>query len=44
MPLGCAQWLRDGLNLIIDGPTGVRKTWLACALAHKACCDGYSVR
>ena len=35
---------RDGLNLIIGGPTGVGKTWLACALAHKACRDGYSVR
>ncbi len=30
--------------MIIGGPTGVGKTWLACALAQKACRDGYSVR
>ncbi|WP_426119954.1 IS21-like element ISPre4 family helper ATPase IstB [Pseudomonas sp. DSP3-2-2] len=44
LQLGSGQWLRDGLNLIIGGPTGAGKTWLACALAHKACRDGYSVR
>ncbi|CAN1599917.1 IS21-like element helper ATPase IstB [Pseudomonas mediterranea] len=44
LQLGSGQWLRDGLNLIIGGSTGVGKTWLACALAHKACRDGYSVR
>lgn len=42
--LGSGQWLRDGLNLIIGGATDVGKTWQACALAHKACRDGYSVR
>ncbi len=44
LQLSSGQWLRDGLNLIIGGPTGVGKTWLAYALAHKACRDGYSVR
>ncbi|CAI8741378.1 hypothetical protein EMIT0324P_170010 [Pseudomonas chlororaphis] len=34
MQLSSGQWLCDGLNLIIGGPTGVGKTWLACALAH----------
>jgi hypothetical protein len=31
-------------NVIIDGPTGVGKTWLACALGEKACRDDRSVR
>jgi DNA replication protein DnaC len=35
-------WLRQRNNLILIGPTGVGKTFLACALAHKACRDGYS--
>ena len=41
LQLGSGQWLRDGLNLIIGGPTGVGKTWLACALAHQACRQGH---
>jgi len=36
------QWIRDHQNLIITGPTGVGKTYLACALTQKACRDGYS--
>ena len=28
--------------MLLTGPTGVRKTWLACALAHQACRRGYS--
>jgi DNA replication protein DnaC len=31
-------------NVIIDGPAGVGKTWLACALGDKACHDDRSVR
>ena len=38
------HWIRDGLNLLINGPTGVGKTWIACALAHKACREGYSAQ
>jgi DNA replication protein DnaC len=30
-------------NVILCGPTGVGKSWLACALAHKACRDNRSV-
>lgn len=40
--LGSCQWIKEHLNLLITGPTGVGKTWLACALAHKACREGYT--
>ena len=38
----CA-WIRDNQHLLIGGPTGIGKSWLACALGHKACRDGFSV-
>jgi DNA replication protein DnaC len=41
--LATGQWLRDHNHLAIVGPTGTGKTWIACALGHKACRDGYSV-
>ncbi len=37
---GC-QWIREHHNIIITGPTGVGKSYLACALAHKACREDY---
>ena len=40
--LAACRWVQEGLNLIINGPTGVGKTWIACALAHKACRQGYT--
>lgn len=39
---GCT-WVRDGQHLLIGGPTGVGKSWLACAIGHKACREGFSV-
>jgi DNA replication protein DnaC len=42
LSLAACRWVHEGLNLIINGPTGVGKTWIACALAHKACREGYT--
>jgi len=39
---GCG-WIREHSHVVIGGPTGVGKSWLACALGHKACREGYSV-
>ena len=38
-----SQWVVQHLNILFTGPTGIGKTWLAQALAQKACRDGYSV-
>ena len=35
------QWIRKAANVFITGFTGVGKTYLACALAQKACREGY---
>ncbi|MBK1674566.1 AAA family ATPase [Ectothiorhodospira shaposhnikovii] len=42
--LSTCQWIREGLNLLILGPTGVGKTWIACALAQQACRQGLTSR
>jgi DNA replication protein DnaC len=41
--LASSEWIRQKLNLVFTGPTGVGKSWIACALAQKACRDGFSV-
>jgi len=38
-----SQWVRQHLGVLFTGPTGIGKSWLAQALAQKACRDGYSV-
>jgi DNA replication protein DnaC len=42
MQLASCQWIKEANNVLIVGPTGVGKTYLACALAHKACQQDYS--
>ncbi len=42
--LAGGQWLGRAQNLLISGPCGSGKTFLACALGHQACLQGHSVR
>jgi len=36
-------WIDRHENLLVTGQTGLGKSWIACALGHKACRDGRSV-
>jgi DNA replication protein DnaC len=38
-----SAWVERHENLFLVGPTGVGKSFIACAMAHKACRDGYRV-
>jgi DNA replication protein DnaC len=42
LKLAVGDWISHAHNVIITGPTGVGKTFLACALANRACRMGYS--
>jgi DNA replication protein DnaC len=44
LELSQCNWIRNHLNLLITGPTGCGKTYLACALAHKACLQGLTTK
>ena len=43
LSMASCQWIRSRDNCAITGPTGVGKSFLACALAQKACREGYTV-
>jgi DNA replication protein DnaC len=40
--LGSCDWIQSRHNLLITGPTGIGKSYLACALVERACRRGYS--
>jgi len=42
--LATGDWLTRNQNLLITGPCGSGKTYLACALGHSACLQSHSVR
>lgn len=41
--LGACTWLREHLNVLLSGPTGVGKSYVACALGQVACRRGHRV-
>jgi DNA replication protein DnaC len=42
--LGTLKFVADKINILISGPTGVGKSYLACALGQHACRENISVR
>jgi len=42
--LSNCDWIQHGQNMIITGPTGAGKTWLACALGNQACRRGLKAK
>jgi DNA replication protein DnaC len=41
--LTSGEWIERHQNLLVTGKTGTGKTWLSCALGHRACRDNRSV-
>ena len=42
LSLADGRWVREHLSILIIGPAGIGKSWIACALAHSACRLGHS--
>lgn len=38
------EWIKRHQNVLLTGPCGSGKTYLACALGHNACLQGYGVQ
>jgi DNA replication protein DnaC len=43
LKLGACDWIAERRNLLVTGASGLGKSWLACALGHKACRENISV-
>jgi len=43
LDLQSSRWIQAHQNVILTGPTGIGKSWLACALGQKGCRDGFTV-
>ena len=43
LKLASCDWIREHRHCLLTGPCGVGKSWLACALGHKACRENLSV-
>ena len=39
--LSTCKWVKDHLNILITGPCGAGKSYLACAFGQRACLEGY---
>lgn len=44
LSLASCDWIKKANNILITGATGTGKSYLACALAHKACLEGHTAR
>jgi len=44
LSLGSCSWIQDQHNLLITGPTGIGKSFLACAFVERACRRGFTAR
>ena len=44
LDLATCNWVKARKNVILTGPTGLGKTWIANALCEKACREGFTAR
>lgn len=42
--LALCKWVTEGINILLDGPTGIGKSYVSTALAHKACRQGFTAK
>lgn len=44
LSLASCDWIKKANNILLTGATGTGKSYIACALAHKACLEGHTAR